>query len=108
MSLELSFGVSALGVLLVVAELYVGVFALVPGVPFAAFPAAEGRLREGELDRVDAGLDDADGLLSFRTDTGILEDEDGEGDKIEVSIVGLGRGPTRDEECCGLLPAKSL
>lgn len=55
-----------------------GVFVCAVGIDFDVFPCAAGRLRvDGEFDRVDVGLEEPEGLLSFRTETGNLEAVDG-------------------------------
>lgn len=55
-------------------ELLLGVFALATGIGLEIFPCIAGRLRvDGEFDRVDVGLEDPEGLLSFRTETGNRE-----------------------------------
>jgi hypothetical protein len=51
---------------------------------------------EGELDRVEFGLDDPDGVLCFRTEIGIFEADVA----VEVSRVGFGRRDRGVAACC--------
>jgi hypothetical protein len=51
---------------------------------------------DGELDRVESGLDELDGVLSFRIESGIREVEV----SAEVSKVGFGRGGRGVVDCC--------
>lgn len=48
------------------------------------------------MDRVELGLDELEGVLYLRTETGIL-DVDG---KTEVSNLGFGRNDRADLDCC--------
>lgn len=103
-------GVSELnrfGLLLAVLEPLLGVFAREAGIDLEVFPWIGGRLRAvGEFDRVDVGLEEPEGLLSLRTETGNL-------DAVEDdprSMWSLGRATLGACDCDGpgLAPATSL
>lgn len=62
---------------------------------------------DGEFDRVDVGLEEPEGLLSFRTDTGNLELVDN-GPRSMWGFVGREACDDCDRTGPGLVPAISL